>query len=251
MQDETGAVIYGTDFSAERCDEIMFSFCLERLRLVPGALPSFSNYRKFEEMGLVETALFRKKWFDYRFLHPVAATYYYAHIYQAQYRLAFRRHVSHERAEYIRLLKADDLFSNAPRLVAALWKGRQLADAFGAPYEFVIEAALRETLRFWRQRYLPRPEQIYAERACEAVAREWTEAQQHRMFHAEHYLYRAPHYAGTRDQDEHRNFLIDAALTRSDPARMLVGLVDKELLTLDWIAARTGQDLARRVEEAA
>lgn len=249
MQDETGETIFGTDLDRDRCDEIMFAYILKRMRVA--ASPSFSNYKKFEEMTGVETELFRVKWFDYRFLHPVQATYFYAHCYDRAYRAAFKRHVSHKTAEHIAVLKKEDLFENEKRFVGAIWRGRQIADALGAPYPLFLEAAIRHMLRYWRQKYLPRPEHLYTDRVLEAVSQEWTEAKRHRLFYADHHLYRAQHFIGTRDQTEHRDFLIEMADMRRDPTPLLTSFVDKELLTIDWIAARSGQDVADRVAEAA
>lgn len=249
MQDEGGATIFGTDLDRDRCDEIMFGYVLTRMRV--SALPSFSNYKKFEAITGVETELFRVKWFDYRFLHPVQATYLYAHFYVETYRTAFKRHVSRDQAEHVKVLKKPDLFANDKRLVGALWRGRQIADALGAPYPFFLEAAIRNMLRYWRQKYLPRPEHLYTDRVLDAVQQEWADAKRHRLFYADHHLYRAQHFVGTRDQAEHRDFLLEIAHLRRDPAPVLTGFVDKELLTIDWIAAKSGQDLADRVADAA
>lgn len=251
MQDDTGATIFGTDLSRERCDEIMFDYFLKRMRLAPGSHPSYSNYKKFEDMGFIETELFRKKWFDYRFMHPIQATYYFVHCYEQGHRAAFKRHISRDRAEFIKVMKKSDLFENEPRFVNGVFAARQYADAIGAPYDFFIEAAMRHRLAYWKQKYLPQPSHLYADWVCEKVFSEWEDCKRHRVYHAENRVYRASNYDGSRDQNEHRDFLVETALTRADPAPLLASFVDKELLTFDWIAANAGQDIVERVKEAA
>lgn len=251
MKDDSGATILGTDLPREQCDEIMFGYFLKRMRLQPGSSPSFSNYKKFEDMSFIETELFRKKWFDYRFLHPIQATYYFAHCYEQAHRIAYSRHISRDRAEFIKVLKKPDLFENEPRFINGVFAARQYADAIGAPYDFFIEASIRHRLAYWKQKHLPQPSHLYADWVCEKVFNEWEDSKRHRVRHAENRLYRAPNYEGSRDQDEHRGFLVDTALSRADPKTLLASFVDQELLTLSWIAARLGQDYAERVAEAA
>jgi hypothetical protein len=251
MQDDDGKTIFGTDLDFDRCDELMFDFYLKKLRISAEKGPSYSNFRKFDELTHLETALFRKKWFDYRYLHPVAATYLYAHHYQVVYRQAFKRHISRDISEHIKVLKDEDLFNCPQRFVADMWRGRQIADAFGAPYNFVIEAGIRHTLRFWKQKYLPRPGQIFSDWVCDLIAAEWDEWKRVRAPHADHFEYRLPHYVGTRDQDEHHDHLLDLAGARSDPTALLSRFVDQELISLDKIGARFGDHLVERMREAA
>ncbi len=231
MQDDSGNTIFGTDLTWDQYDRLMY----ERVT---------AKWVEFER------ELFRAKWFDYRFMHPVAATYVAVHHYERAYRQAYARNVSRGAAEYIRVRKAADLFECPKMYIAGVWRARQMADAIGAPYDFAFEAAIRHTLRYWKREYLPRPEQIFHDRVCDAVVKEWGDAKRAKLIHSTHFEYRTHQYVGTRDQNDHHEHLMELATLRHDPAPPLTRFYDEELLPIEKIVARFGEDVALRVFEA-
>lgn len=251
MQDDKGDPIFGGDTPVDICDELMFALHLAKLRLQPGCLPSFANYKKFITAGQLETELFRRKWFDYRFLHPVVATYVYAHYFTRIYRQLFAKHVSRRDSEYIRVFKDEDLFQCDTAIISGVWRARQVADAIGAPYPFVIEAGFRLRLNYWKQKYMPRVNHIYADWIIEKTIDEWEETLNYAAPHGDHAQYRLQNYIGTRDQDDHHAHLLNLAGRRPNPVPLLSTFVDNELLSLEAINARFDDDVVNQVKEAA
>jgi hypothetical protein len=172
MQDESGAVIFGTDFDQDRYDEILFEYFLKKNRTLA---PRFSNFAKIDDEMQIERELFRVKWFDYRFIHPVSATYLFAYHWDKQYRLSYSKNVSRDAAENIRVQKDADLFKCPQAYITAMIRGRRITDAMGVPYEFAIAAGIKHTLRFWKRSHLPRPTQIFGDWVCEAIIADWNE----------------------------------------------------------------------------
>ncbi len=231
MQDDSGNTIFGTKLTWDEYDLLMF----ERVT------------QKWVEF---ERELFRAKWFDYRFMHPVAATYVAAHQFEKCYRQAYARNVSRGSAEYINLQKAPDLFECPKMYIIGVWRARQMADAIGAPYDFAFEAAIRHTLRYWKREYLPRPAQIFNDWVCDAVTKEWGEAKRAKLIYSTHFEYRTHQYVGTRDQNDHHEHLMELASLRADPEPALNRFYEEELLPIEKMKARFGDDIAARILEA-
>ena len=211
----------------------------------------------------VEPALFSVKWFDYRFMHPAQATYVYFSHYERAYRAAFSRHVDHEIADVIKLKKFDDLFDlknlalktakevkKAKMYISGIWNARAHADAMGLPYDFAIEAQIRHTLKYWDQKFLPRPAAISSDRVCEAVQLEWIEKKKASLLYSTHFEYRLPAYVGTAAQNDHHEHLLEIAGLRNDPEPALSRFLDEELLPIDKIEARFGHRTVLRLCDA-
>jgi hypothetical protein len=234
--------VFGTGLTTEEYDFLMHTFIDKK-------------YHQFE------VELFKAKWFDYRFIHPVEATYVFFQHYKTAYRNAFARNVDRERAEFVRIGKYEDLFdlknlSNSERtsdgleqekraeirkqktFVTGIWRARQHADAMGLPYEFSIEACIRHTLRYWKQPHLPRPEQISSERVCQAVMTEWFEKKQNSVIYSNNPAFKNDAFQGFESQIEHRRHLLDLAGYRSNPNPLLQRFVDENMITEFDIAGR-------------
>lgn len=160
----------------------------------------------------VEAALYRGKWFDYRFLNPVQATYIYAHEYVKAYRQAFRTNMDYARAEFVKPLDIERLFVEpaAPSRFAdeteekwqkrlkehakkvkshklrtsGIWRGRQVADAMGMPYKVYLELAFHWALRYWQQANLPRPQQLYSDLIVDRATIDWETRQKDEFFYS-------------------------------------------------------------------
>ncbi len=103
MQDDSGNTIFGTDLTWDQYDRLMY----ERVT---------AKWVEFER------ELFRAKWFDYRFMHPVAATYVAAYHFDRVYRQIYARNVNRETAEHIRVQKQPDLFECSKMFSTAIWR---------------------------------------------------------------------------------------------------------------------------------
>ena len=233
MQNENEQeAVFGLDLPAEEYDRLMF-------------LHVRKDWQKFEG------PLFTSKWFDYRFMNPVAATYQYAADYVRVYKLFFRATIDRAAAEFVRPLKDPDLFKCPQTTISAIWRGRQHADAMGMPYTVYQTLAMESVLKYWKQRHLPRPCQLYSNQVCERVAAEWEKRQLGILYFGAHSAYRMQRYVGAQVQDDHHEWLFDQAAKRQNSFLSLLDMVENNLLPLDKIKLRFGEDVAQRILQAA
>jgi hypothetical protein len=176
-----------------------------------------------------ERTLFQHKWWDYRFMHPTLATSYYAHCYKSVYRTIWRRHMDHRSAGYVAGIKADDIFElpeganekarrSLNNTVAACWRGRQVADAMGIPYETYIELAMTKAMS-WSRKYLPRPSQLYSDEIIEAVQAGWDELTAGKFLIANDPRYRIGQWQGTPAQIAHESWVCTQIARRTPGTR--------------------------------
>ena len=123
-----------------------------------------------KEIRQNEISLFKSKWFDYRGLHPVKATYYFAHCFTVAYRRAYAATRDLEASASINPFRVDDVFHSSD--INAVWRARQACDTIGVSYEFYATHALEVCYRGgWR--HLPRPNQIYSPAMIDEVTAAW------------------------------------------------------------------------------
>lgn len=207
-----------------------------------------ADWREFEGM------LFTSKWFDYRFMNPVVATYVYAHEYVKAFRAAYRVTFDARACEGprpITPMKHHDLFRCSQPFISAIWRGRQHADAMGIPYDVYLELAFEGNLRFWKQAFLPRPAQFYSGEVCKYIAERWEDRQKGIFYYGRHSAYRTHRYVGAPMQNDHHEWLFDQATKRDNAFRMLANMYASELIPLEKIKTRFGEDVSQRVLEAA
>lgn len=189
----------------------------------------------------LDRELFRVKWFDYRFLNPVQATYLYAHEFEKAYRYAYRRHKDATAADHIRVFKVEDIFQGSRHILSGLWRGRQVADAMGMPYAVYLNLAFHWTLRWWQQRHLPRPAQLYCDRVIDRVPADWESHQASRLYVSMLPQYANERYEGTPDQNDHHEWLFAQAEKRPNPKPLLARFaIADRILPDSKIAARYG-----------
>jgi hypothetical protein len=214
----------------------------------------------------VEPALFRGKWFDYRFLNPVQATYLYAHYFEKFYRLAFSANIDSATAVFISPLPKGDWFSlpvqadaesdkhfaakikRRKTLISGLWRGRQVADAMGVPYDLYLERAFHWTLRYWQQSHLPRPQHLYSDLVTDRTAIDWEERQGSKLYFSEKAPYKNRAYQCLHSQDAHHEWLFEQAARRgNDPAVLARLIFQEELMPAEKARARIGEEAFDRV----
>lgn len=106
-----------------------------------------------------ESGLFQKKWFDYRTMHPLQATAYFAYVYEESVRQHYRETQDFEDAKKLRIFPGDPVLGKE---LIALTTARQAFDSLGVRYEWAIPWVLRRMgERGWRT--APRPNQLYGE----------------------------------------------------------------------------------------
>ncbi len=203
-----------------------------------------SQILKFERM------LTSTRWFTYRFLHPVEATRLFVEAWEVEYRSAYASTFSTLRAPNIVITDWDHLMLNLGQrkfkaMFAAFWRGRQVADALGMPYDLYIRLALKERLRFWQRRHMPTPAMIYSEAIIDRMTVLWKERQEARLYLSDHVNYRTHRYIGTKDQNDHHEWLFAQAKLRSNPAYHLASFIREDYLPEEKVKARLGEDFER------
>jgi len=207
---------------------------------------------EFQDFDL---GLYRTKWFDYRHMTPLQATRHYVEAYAKVYKSAFARELDHERAQYVRGLDLDEMLSGLGQgktkhkaNFVGCWRGRQIADALGMPYEVYVDLAMTYRMRRWQRAKLPRPCHLYHEYDVEKVQLRWNEIQESRLYLSSHPAYLAVNYQGIAHQDDYLDWLFRQAAIRSDPAYFLAAFVGKRQLTADMVQTRTDSLTFERVE---
>jgi hypothetical protein len=220
--------IYGVDSDAEACDRFAHTYI-----------------RK--EWAEIEGPLYSGKWFDYRLLNPLAATYVYAHEFVKAYRVAFGRNFDSGAAEHIRPLKSRKLEELPKATISGLWRGRQTADALGIPYDVYLSQAFHWTLRYWRRAHLPRPIQLYSDLVVDRVPASWAELQEGRLYYSALPYYRMDLYQGLASQNQHHEWLLAQAAKRTNPAAALGRFVyGEKLLPEEKALGRFGMEMLER-----
>lgn len=221
--------IYGLDKSLDECDRIHF-------HVEP-------------KLQAEENALFSLKWFDYRCMHPVHATYLFAHAYSTAYKEAFARVYDRERAQYVSGLKGEDVFDFTGKRtngVTGIVRARQHADMLGMPYIEFTRIAFSWALRRKRD-YLPRPMHLYGFDLLTAIQETWRERQAGQVFVAADPLFRNGAYDALPVQDAHHEWLLQQAALRSNRDHYLARMLyDDDVLLESKVAARFGAEQLER-----
>lgn len=240
---------------------ISFSTSLESIRELPVESDWHAlNYIRAKYYTW-DKELYSTKWFDYRQMTPLQATAAYANAYETVYRGFFAETLNFEKAKYIKFLpiakisermelpdiknpkNAKERQNNKQRLKAretfsAFWRGRQIADALGMPYETYIDAVITKRLRNWRNRYLPRPIHLYRDIEVEYAQERWEELQASRLFLANHPVYLNQNYQNLPQQNDYHEWLFKQAELRSEPSRFLARFVSEGRLLEEKVRNR-------------
>lgn len=202
---------------------------------------------------MIEPDLMTTKWFDYRFLHPAAATGIFATYYEKAYRATYRRNYDVEVAEFKNPLAEVKDFFLAPvadvssaerrRTISALWSARQHADAIGAPYDFYLYEAFEWFARRGKRSVPPRPNQLCRTDLASAVGKKWSErcGETAARPHATDPRYRNELYHAEFMQDDYRRWIVHiyGGLLRA-PRYIGYLCLSKQLLPTDLVKATFG-----------
>ena len=214
----TDEVIFGLDVSRIEADRLALKFI-----------------RK--DWMEVERALITGKWFDYRFLSPVAATYLFAHEFKKIYRATYKLNVDSERGEHVKPLP-EDLFKAPKNVVSGIWRARQVADAMGMPYNVYLGRAYHWSLRYWNHRHLPRPQQLYTDMITDRTAVDWEEIQGARLYYSALPGFKNPLYQSLKAQDDQHEWLFSQMARRGNSVEIVTRMIEEDLIPIEKLQAR-------------
>lgn len=161
-----------------------------------------------------EPALYESKWFDYRPLHPVMATYLCVHYYNRAFGDFVGKYFDHGRRFMVGFKGKD--FMNT-REFKSFWRLRQKADELGIRYDFFM----REAMNFcaahgWRQP--PRPQMISTNNdMLVEITNKWAMECRAKIQFAVSPRFQVEHFVGGRDQLAYEDYLIGEIMKRPHP----------------------------------
>lgn len=247
---------FGNDLSAQQYE-------LLRIQLVD---PKLSD---------LEPALFGTKWWDYRILHPMQATYLFAHEYRRARRAGLKRRIEYWAAVNApvfgkhkveqengkeKSVAIEDFTDGSKTLITGLIKARQMADRHGIPYYSYCRAAVRYAEdMLWT--YVPKPHQMYAnqkrkdingepiEPILASVIRQWEESKRSNPKLANDEFYLADNYCQHPFQEAHKQEAMK--IIRRSPVPVVVAAeltYERRLLKPEWLK-QENQDLFRQATQ--
>lgn len=189
-------------------------------------------------LRVAESLLFTKKWFDQRHLHPVQATYLFAHEYAQAVRRAYGRQKDIRKLDEVKGFDVESLFES--RELTAMWRARQAFDAIGCRYDYGLDFIMKRFCeRGWR--VFPRPNQLYAEEIILDVRDAWRAECKAVMQLAKHERFRTQNFAGHPDQMAYQAWQIGQVKTRGgNRAMLLARLLQEHALTEHAVAEAFG-----------
>lgn len=234
----------GIEWQPDQCDELA-------IRFIPVQL--------LKE----EAELFQTKHWDYRFLHPVQATQLFAHCFAQARKHAVERRTDIWVGRNMKGIKADNIFELDQRSITGFWKGRQMADRLGIPYDFYCEhVMLFADVARWDN--LPTPIQTYsttvpkhlqstdfAVSMVTFIGRCWMERCEHSRNYATHEAYLADNYQEGPHQVAYLNSISDAIAHSAFPAAVLSCLLEKGQINRELVMTifpRRGESLMSQAE---
>lgn len=205
-----------------------------------------------------EAELNQTKFWDYRHLHPTQATEVYAKCYIAALKRAVSRRTDLWKGLMMKGMKTDTIYELEGRIITGFWKGRQMADRIGCPYDFYCEHAMIFADKA-RMKFLPSSQQMYCvtvpERLqglpslVEYIIERWVERSAHSSSYASTDAFLAENYAEGADQIDYVNFLLRKIRRSTMPAGVLVTALEKGQLNEAQVLEafpRSGKDLLSR-----
>lgn len=229
---------FSTDLEADRVET------LENDYIVSNFISK--EFQEFDRAG------WSSKWFDYRHMTTLQATHAYIEAYGGIYRRIYAREFDRERAEHIRPINFDLVLAalrpnaqadekkvkKAKMQLVGCWRGRQVADAIGCPYDVYIDLAFTYRMRRWKQNQMPQPQHLYHEYDVEKIVARWEELQASRLYLAEHSAYLVENYQDLPQQNAYHEWLFKQAELRSNPHEFVARFIEEHRLPIDKARSR-------------
>jgi len=201
-----------------------------------------------------ELGLFQTKWFDYRMLTTLEATWQFVRDYETVYREFYAQMLDRERANFVQPQDEVKLreglaagLSKAKRYFSSCWRARQVADAIGIPYKQYIRLTMDARLRNWQRNTLPQPGQLYTDYVVEMALKRWEEIKKSRIFFAEHKAFQAQNYMGISYQDDYHEYLMAQAKERPHESDILADLIKNGSLPYEKVMSRLSDEMREKV----
>lgn len=164
----------------------------------------------------LETQLMETKWFDYRLMHPMEATYYFFQKYKDAYRNFYRKAINHEAAQFVKPVKERDFLQS--REAMQFLRLRQAIDALGMRYEFFLNYAFDKKRILANGRPLPpRPAQLKNEEILTDAYLAWEDLCKGSLQIACSPHFTASQYRQSSMQVAYENFIVDQIKCRRVP----------------------------------
>jgi hypothetical protein len=171
-----------------------------------------------------EAGLYRTKWFDYRHLHHVKATYLFVAFFTKAIQAAVARYADVERAPFVKGYRGTDFMELRKADITGFWKARQALDEKGIPYGTGLHFAMQFCYRHNRS-YAPRPSHLYHPEMLDAMNEHWLEMTRARIYVASDPWFLPSSYQGHPDQDDHQTWISEQIEKRAAPEYALASLV--------------------------
>lgn len=186
-----------------------------------------------------EAWLMGRRWFDYRDMHPVAATYLYAHHYLEQTRKFYMQCIDARTVNEARAFTPDDIFMS--RDLTSMWLARRSADSMGIPYPFILQFAQDRFLSRLQSRF-PRPNQLYGEEFEIDVDAAWKQRLGIQLTYSTQPRFKASAWRAELPQAQHVKFVVDQVKRRPGPHfRILARLFNEDVLAARLIKNQFSQ----------
>lgn len=205
-----------------------------------------------------EPALYSKKWWDYRLLHPTQATYLFAHHYRQSLRLTMDHRVDRSKLRFVRGLREFTFDQDLNKaFVTGMWKARQTADEHGVPYDTWCFGAMKYAEKnLWK--YPPKPCHLYGSSVKEEhahfktsmldfILKRWVDTLGNSMKTATSNFYTVPAYCGHPYQFAHMKFLKGQLLVAPHPAFAVAELMYEKNILAEGNVRNIFGDRAERV----
>lgn len=164
-----------------------------------------------------EADLFRTRWFDYALMHPVRATYLYAHHYQEQTRIFCETCIDLESAQDARGFFPKDIFMS--RDMTGMWLARRACDALGCPYDWALRFAQHRAINRLH-RTMPRPNQLYGEEFIIDLTAAWKENLATSLRYSRSDAFKVAAWKGSWVQRQHLAFVLGQVKRRAPESQV-------------------------------
>lgn len=159
-----------------------------------------------------EADYFGTKWFDYRRLHPMQATFYFIHCYQKIYQEWYRRNIDEEESRFHKGTR-NNFLQTSERTI--WWRCRRFCDKYGIPYEFFIRSSVKRYFgNVEAKLHFPRPQALYTNTRGEeeTVIKEWNDDTSLR-YSADPY-FTTIRWEGSQAQLDYENYIVSKLKTK-------------------------------------
>lgn len=178
-----------------------------------------------------EAELYATKWFDYRRMHPMQATFEFAHEYAEAHRHQYARRIDIHEARALNLQPIEQ----GEKHLLELWKGRRMADQLGIRYKEYCMYACDVAERSWK--HLARPTDLVNSFLVEKVKDLWLQMLLVTIIYPEDEFYQMRNWVAHPDQVAWQIWVHEQ-----------IGLRNDSSLTLWWDGKKGDRALIRQWE---